>query len=427
MKSRIKTGLAGLSCVVIGTALLAGCQQAPSVTDSQIDSVDDGSIITMWTRSSTGDFTQLVVDAYNASHENQVELTVIPADQYLQKVGAAAGSGQLPDILGSNVVLVPDLIQKGLLLDISEPFHALDFADTVSPAQIEAVSADDEIYGVPHAVDVAALFYNKVLFEEAGLDSEAPPTTLTELSDYAHQIRDSGPDRYGFYFGGNCGGCMLFGSWPSIWTSGGEVLNSEGTESVLDDTAADVYSVYAELFASGVVPADARNETGATNVSVFQSGTIGMQPLGATAIASLSPNERLEVGVAPLPGLDDATPVSFLGGDSIGISSNSENASAAFDFLAWSLGDEAQQDVVIGNGYLTPRIDLVDAGAEGDPMAQLNSLVADARTPRAVQFGTAYNDPNGPWLSSVRSAIFDGDPTSALNKGNDAITAALTR
>jgi hypothetical protein len=50
---------------------------------------------------------------------------VIPADQYQQKVGAAAGSGQLPDIVGSNIVRMPDFINEGLLLDITKPFDAL--------------------------------------------------------------------------------------------------------------------------------------------------------------------------------------------------------------------------------------------------------------------------------------------------------------
>ena len=73
--------------------LLTGCQSAgtdESSTDTK--AVDDGSEITMWTRSPTATFSQTLIDAYNAGHKNKVKLTVIPADSYQQKVGTAAGS-----------------------------------------------------------------------------------------------------------------------------------------------------------------------------------------------------------------------------------------------------------------------------------------------------------------------------------------------
>src|SRR5215471_15930826 len=64
---------------------------------------DDGTTLTMWVRSATDQFSQRLVDAYNASHKNHVTLTIIPNDNYLTKVGTAAGSNSLPDILASDV------------------------------------------------------------------------------------------------------------------------------------------------------------------------------------------------------------------------------------------------------------------------------------------------------------------------------------
>ena len=54
--------------------------------------IDDGTQLTMWTRAATEARGQPLVDAYNASHKNQVELTIVPTDDYQAKVGAAAGS-----------------------------------------------------------------------------------------------------------------------------------------------------------------------------------------------------------------------------------------------------------------------------------------------------------------------------------------------
>ena len=46
---------------------------------------------------------------------------------------------------------------------------------------------NDRLYGVPLYADVSALFYNKDLFEQAGLDPNKPPTSLAELREYADQ------------------------------------------------------------------------------------------------------------------------------------------------------------------------------------------------------------------------------------------------
>src|SRR5690348_14194176 len=84
---------------------LTACQSGPSTSSAgDTGAVDDGTTVSMWTRSSTATFSQTLVDAYNASHKNKVQLTVFPADSYQQKVGTAAGAKQLPDVLASDVV-----------------------------------------------------------------------------------------------------------------------------------------------------------------------------------------------------------------------------------------------------------------------------------------------------------------------------------
>lgn len=408
---------------------LAGCQSAPGDGGSVSgEAVDDGSTITMWTRSSTADLTQLLVDAYNDSHDNQVELTVIPFDSYQQKVGAAAGGGQLPDILSSDVVFTPNYASKALFADITDRIDALPFAADLAPAHIAASTLDGAVYGVPHAMDLSAVFYNKKLFEAAGLDPDAPPTTLTELAESARTIAALGDDTYGFTFGGNCGGCLLFGSWPSVWAAGGEIMNDDGTESLLDSPeAAAVYQIYRDLYDDGTAPADARTENGSTQTTIFEQGKMGMQVLGATQLTTLVESDALEIGVFPIPGPDGGES-SFIGGDTVSISATSQRADQAWDFIAWTLGEEAQVEVVARSGNIPARTDLaVNSYTEDDPRAQvLNGLTAIGKSPVAINFGATYNDPNGPWLALGRAAIFGGDDVLAeLEAHNLAVTESL--
>ena len=56
--------------------------------------VDDGTKLTMWTRAATQARSEALVEAYNAIHKNQIEMTVVPTDDYQTKVGAAARLGR---------------------------------------------------------------------------------------------------------------------------------------------------------------------------------------------------------------------------------------------------------------------------------------------------------------------------------------------
>jgi multiple sugar transport system substrate-binding protein len=429
--TRLARPLAAAAAVLAGALVMAGCQSSPTdpggsaSSGSSVQSTDDGTKITMWTRSSTAPFTEALVKAYNASHKNQVTLTVIPFDAYQQKVAAAAGSKQLPDIISSDVVYTPNYVSKGILRDLTPQVEALPFAKNLAPGHIESSSKDGKIYAVPHDIDLSAVFYNKVLFKRAGLDPEAPPTTLTGWMDAARKINSLGSGVNGFYFGGNCGGCMLFTTWPSVWADGGTVMNDEGTAAQLDaPEAKNVYALYRKAWEEKLTPRAAETETGATFGAAFGTGKIGIQILGATAYGSYKQDDSLQIGVAPVPGVNGGES-SFIGGDVLGIPTSSANANAAWNFLEWSLSEEAQINVIAKGGNLPARTDLADNeySAKDPNIATLGGLVAKGKTPVSANFGSVFNDAQGPWGTYYREAIF-GDP-SKLDAANAEITSAL--
>lgn len=418
------------TAVVLAALVLAGCQSGPQATSSSdTGSVDDGTTITMWTRAPTATFTQTLIDAYNAGHKNKVKLTVFPADSYQQKVGTAAGARELPDVLAADVVYAPNYASKGVYLDLTERINELDFQDTLAPAHMKTATYENRLYGVPHDIDLSAVFYNKVLYERAGLDPDKPPTTLAEMAEHAKKIQALGGDVSGYFFGGACPGCQLFTSWPMIWASGGTVLDESGTASTIDNpTAAKVYTLLRRLYTDGVVPKSAKNESGPTWTQLFSEGKVGIQPMGATGLQGIKEGPDLEVGVAPIPGLEGGSS-SFVGGDVLGISSNSENADAAWDFISWTLSEEAQVDVVAKNKNITVRSDLADnTYATQDPrLGVFNKLAGEGQTPISVNFGKTFNDPNGPWTATVIDAVFGAsDPATALRDHNAAITESLS-
>ncbi|WP_329250667.1 sugar ABC transporter substrate-binding protein [Streptomyces canus] len=385
--------------------------------------VDDGATLTMWTRAATRPQSEALVKAYNAHHRNKVELTVVPTDDYQAKVGAAAGSKDLPDLFASDVVFVPNYTSSGLFADLTDRIDALPFADDLAQSHIKAGTYDGKKYVVPHTLDLSVLFYNKDLYRRAKLDPGKPPTTLAEWDQQARAVDKLGGGVSGTFFGGNCGGCGVFTWWPSIWAAGEDVLNKDGTEALLaSDTAEKVYDTYRGWVQDDIVAPGARDETGVTWTGVFPKGKVGVMPMPSTTLG-LMPKD-LDLGVAPIPGPDGGKST-FVGGDAIGISATSDKTDQAWNFLAWSVGDEAQVDVVAAHKDVVARTDLAsNKYSKADPrLVTINQLVAEGRTPYALKFGQTFNDPNGPWLTLMRDAVF-GD-AAKVEKDNDAVTASL--
>jgi multiple sugar transport system substrate-binding protein len=429
-RGRARRLVTGAVALLAAASLVTACGSGDGGSDggggsgaADADGVDDGATLTMWTRAATRPQSEALVKAYNKSHKNKIELTVVPTDDYQAKVGAAAGSKDLPDLFASDVVFVPNYTSNGLFADLTERVDALPFADNLAQSHIKAGTYEDKKYVVPHTLDLSVLFYNKDLYRRARLDPDKPPTSLSEWDRQARAVDALGSGVNGTFFGGNCGGCGVFTWWPSVWAAGEEVMNKEGTEASLDsDTAKQVYGTYRGWVKDDIVAPGAREETGTTWTGVFPKGKVGVMPMPSTTLGLMPKN--LDLGVAPIPGTDGGRST-FVGGDAVGISATSKSADQAWNFLAWSLGDEAQVEVVAAHKDLVARTDLAsNKYSKADPrLVTINELVADGRTPYALKFGQTFNDPNGPWLKLMRDAVF-GDGAS-VDKDNDAVSASL--
>lgn len=404
---------------LLGLLALTACSSAPEKAGGPVT-------ITMWTRAATQAQSERLVKAYNAGHKNQVRLTVIPTDNYQPRIAAAAGAKQLPDVFAADVIFVPNYTSQGLFLDITGRVNGLPYKDGLAPSHMRLGTQGGKMYTLPHTLDLSVWFWNKDLYAKAGLDPEKGPKTLKEFAEQATTVQDKlGKDGkvHGTFFGGNCGGCYVFTFWPSVWAAGGQVMNAEGTTSLNDQPAmTDVFAIYKDLYAKGVTGPTAKEEQGPTWTGFFPKGEIGVMPMPSTTLG-LMPKE-MKIGVAPIAGPDGGEST-FVGGDSVGISSTTKNADAAWDFLSWTVGDEAQVEVMAKNSDVLARTDLAsNKYSSADPRVVLiNSLVAKGQTPYALRFGQTFNDPQGPWLRFAREAVF-GDEAK-LPQLNGEITKSL--
>lgn len=418
LRKTLAVGAGLLTAALVLTACGGSTQSGGS------DDVDE---LTMWARSSTQDYTQALVDAYNADHDTRIKLTIVASDSFQQKVGAAAGAGSLPDILASDVVYAPNYAKQSVYQDITDRVKELPFADDLVSAHIEASTFDGKIYAVPHKVDSSFIFYNKDLFTAAGLDPEDPPRTYDEMYDAAKAIRALGGDTYGLYFPGNCAGCNAYTSF-GVARAGDEVpFADDGTKADIDSTAlGDWFGLYKRLFADGLVPPGASTGDSTTQQEPFLQGKVGMWPNGSYSIPTVNESIDFEWGYMPLATADGSGTGTFVGGDVVGVTSTTKHSDAAWDFIEWTLEEDAQVEIVAKDGNLPVRVDLADNQyTSADPrLVAITAGMANGYTPSTLAYGEAINSPNGPWLTAIRGVVFNDD-SGALAAGQKAIQSLV--
>ena len=373
--------------------------------------------LSLWSRDSDQALVTALVKDWNATHDNQIEPTIIPAGQFVTKFATAVAGGVGPDLVAIDLVYTPAFMEAGQLTDITEQAKSLPFFDKLSPSHIRLGTwSDGNVYALPFSAEGSVLGYNKDLFKKAGLDPDKPPTNWADLEAAAKKITALGDDTYGYYFSGACAGCNVFTMLPLVWASGGDILSADYSQPTFTDPkVAAALEFYHRMYTEGVIPEGAKVDDGTDFLNAFTSGKIGMVGTGAFSIATLKTQyPDVDLGITFLPGQDGGRS-SFAGGDNIAIPTGSKHVNEAFEFIQWLLSDQVQLEQYAKNSQLPVRTDLAKNKyfAEDPRLTTAAEAMALGKTPYSVVYNQLLNDNNGPWLQMLQDAIFGGDVKGA--------------
>ena len=435
--NKLTRTLAGIAAaaLIVPLAACGGSGNGGTATAEGIPAkgTDDGTEITLWTRSPLERQAKNVVEAYNKSHKNQVKLEIIPNDDMEGKVGGASQTASLPDILAGDVVRIPYWASEGIFTDITKQIDGLDNKADLQQGHIEAGTVDGAEYTLPFITDVSVMVWNKNLYKEAGLDPEQGPKSIDQFVEQAKKVAALNKDGVaGSYLAGQSGGALVFDLFPSVWADGESVMNKDGSEATLDnDSMKGVLDAYKELAnTTNGLGAGSKEETGATWTAPFANGKIGVMPYPNTSTTALFDAEKdggFEVGVAPIPGTKEGKTSTFLGGDAMGISKDSKHVAQAWNFLYWLMQSDAQKEVFADQGDTASNIQtLKTAYKDADPRIQtINSVIIDGngQTPKSPAFNEAFNAAGSPWQLLVQNAVWGSGDLKADNK---AVTDVLS-
>ena len=375
--------------------------------------------LSMYVRASGADAAQGMVDLWNSSHDDKIDITVIPDNQMVTKLATGVQSGDVPDIISFDLIYMPDFMRAGFLEDLTDQLKSDPNQAKVAKAYQDLATYKGKLYGTGFTPDVSILLYNKDLFKKAGLDPNKPPTSLDEIHADAKKIRAVSSDVYGYYFSGSCPGCNIFTMAPMMWASGAKLLPKEAGDPILQGPGIkETLGMFHDMWTEGLIPPDAQSDTGNNFTAVFETGKVGMQGAGGFAISTLKKNHpEIDFGIAVLPGVKQGEASSFVGGDVIAIPKGSKHPDVALQFIKWELTDQAQLEGLAKNLVLPSRTDLADNKYfQADPRYITTAkAVGIGQVPWVFHFNDMVNSDASPWIGMIQTAIFDGKIDQAIN------------
>ncbi|GCE76210.1 ABC transporter substrate-binding protein [Cellulomonas biazotea] len=240
MRSSRTTALAMAGVLSIG--LLAACSSNDDSSDSPTGDGGKTKITVAGLLPTADDAAKEQLADRVASFEEQYPDIDVETEDYEWKASTFTtqlAGGTLPNVFEIPLTDGKTLIENGQLADIDAQVRALPYGDQFNEKLLaNGLGEDGKIYAVPaKSIYAVALHYNRNLFEQAGLDPDAPPTTWDEVREYAKTIHDAtGVAGYATMALDNAGGWQLAAGANS---RGGviETFDGEDYTATLDDPA----------------------------------------------------------------------------------------------------------------------------------------------------------------------------------------------
>lgn len=245
---------------------------------------------------------QLIKQFEAANPGIKVKHTHVPYDDFRVKIAAAIPAGQGPDVVQLFYGWLQDYLKAGLLQPLpASDFSAIEIEKEFFPI-VQQMKVDGKYYALPTAVRSLALFWNKSLFREAGLDPNKPPATLDELVKYAQALtkRSGSGDLLQAGLTIDMGGQDHHWLREVLIRQYGGVPYSADRKTVAYNTDAGVAATqwYVDLFSKQKVGQIGFLTDG---VTAFRSGKAGMTIDGSFRLGALDNQKGLDYGVAELP------------------------------------------------------------------------------------------------------------------------------
>ncbi len=282
---------------------------------------------------------QAVVDAFHVANPKiTVKVTVSDWNTYWDKLQTGIAGGDAPDVFAMDGPLFPDYQGRDVLLDL-KPYidkSGYDLTQLADQAVGDFTTPGGQ-FGLPRDLNVVALYYNKKMFDAAGVpypDDTWDWAKLVEVGKKLTLKKDGKVSQWGFYTEAS----DMENYWSSlVWQNGGDIISADHKTSLVgSDQAVGGMQFLQDLIYKDkimdVPVADKGDE--------FEQGQAAMEANGSWLVATHIA-AGIDFGIAPLP-KGPAGRFTSINPTGAVIFKGTKNPDAAWEFVKYLASPAAQ-------------------------------------------------------------------------------------
>ena len=304
-------------------------------------------------------------------------------------------------------------MSNDMLLDLTDKIADSDLIDPANyPEDIWGLyTYDEKYYAVPKDVDTIALWYNKAMFDEAGLAYPTADWTWDDVTEAAKKLTKEDGSQYGLAVRNDNNQA---GYYNLVYDNGGHIINEDKTKSGWDDPKTiEAMEVLESWIKDGVMPPIETMSENGEDV-LFQSGKVAMVLQGSWMVAAYRDNEYTaeNCDVVELPKSATtgrrASVYNGLGWAASANGKNTENAWKLIEYLGSEKAQKKQAELGVTMSAYKGTSDAWANSAEFNLQAYLNMMEDMEIRPYSKATVTWENEDN-----EILKSVYMGEKSMA--------------
>ena len=401
----------GAGVMALGLAACSG---------TKTDSADSGSAsggqvtVEMWDylsgETANDSINAAIAEFEKANPDIKVKRTTFAFADLSKSILQGSVGGQVPDVAVVDVVDNQNFASLGMLKDLSnDGINKSDFFE----GPWSSVVYEGKTYGIPLNSNNLALYYNKQMLKDAGVEV---PTDWASLKEVAKKTTKG--DVKGIAISAVKSESATFQVLPFVWQTGGD-LKDYAT------SGATALAYLRGLIDDGSMSEAVTNYTQEDARTQFITGKSAMMINGPWELATLTKDAQFDWDVAPLP--KDKRAATSMGGENVVVMNGAKQSDAAVKLAKFLTSAEGAKIYCDGSGQLSSRPDLQGKLklSNDAKLKVFESQLADAH---ARAYGKDYPKISEAIQLSMQEALTGAStPEAAAKKAADSINPLLPK
>ena len=355
-----------MAVAMVAALGLLGTTACGGSNDSDTGGDDGLQTVTFWHSMTgvNGEVLDGLISDFNKQNEGKIKVEGVFQGKYddaLTKYKSSIKSKSTPTLMQIYDIGSRFMMDSGTIAPMQDFIDDESFdTSEMQPNVLGYYQVDNKLYSMPFNTSMPVLYYNKDLFEKAGLDPDKAPETLDEVKEAAEKLssKNGGPAEYGF-------NAAIYGWFlEQEIAANGELYcspdNGRGSERATkftydNDAAAEFMTWWKDMVDSGI-SGNTGTDTDAAK-QAFQTGTVGITLESTADLAGMMEGAKekgFEVGVGYYPKIETNDSGPIIGGASLWISNlehSDAEQKAAWEFVKFLSTADSQATWHTGTGY----------------------------------------------------------------------------